>query len=324
MSEENGLIFAFLLDEKGGGRSLDFDQLKAWKPGDGTLWAHLNYTGKNVREWMKRASGIDPLIVEALTAEETRPRNLVHGSGMLIILRGVNLNPETDPEDLVSVRCWIEADRIITMRNRRVLAVNELRDAVLAGTGPVCSGDFLTELTDRMVSRMGTVVADVDDTVDDFEDQVISAQSRDLRQKIADIRRTVIGMRRYLAPQRDVMMRLQSETIDWLSDRHRMRLREIGDRITRYVEDLDTIRERATITQDELNHRLAEQMNKTMYLLSIITGIFLPLGLLTGLFGINIGGMPGVENRWAFAIFCLALLIIAALQIWFFKRKKWM
>jgi zinc transporter len=103
-----------------------------------------------------------------------------------------------------------------------------------------------------------------------------------------------------------------------------MRLRETADRTTRYVEDLDAIRDRATVTQEELNARLAEQMNKTMYILSIVAGIFLPLGLLTGLLGINVGGIPGTESHWAFAIFCVLLLIVAVGQVWLFKRKKWM
>ncbi|MBA3036344.1 MAG: zinc transporter ZntB, partial [Desulfobacterium sp.] len=123
---------------------------------------------------------------------------------------------------------------------------------------------------------------------------------------------------------RDVMAHLHNEKVDWLNDTERMRLREIADRTTRYVEDLDAIRDRATVTQEELNGRLAEQMNKTMYVLSIVAGIFLPLGLLTGLLGINVGGIPGTENHWAFAIFCGLLLIVAVMQIWLFKRKKWM
>jgi len=104
----------------------------------------------------------------------------------------------------------------------------------------------------------------------------------------------------------------------------RMRLRETSDRTTRYVEDLDAIRDRAMVTQEELNNRLAEQMNKTMYVLSIVAGIFLPLGLLTGLLGINVGGIPGTENKWAFTIFCFILLGVAGVQVWLFKRKKWM
>jgi zinc transporter len=171
---------------------------------------------------------------------------------------------------------------------------------------------------------MGTVIADVDDAVDALEDDVLTAQSYALRQNIAEIRRMAIGLRRYLAPQRDVMGHLYSEKVNWLDEMVRMRLREIADRTTRYVEDLDAIRDRATVTQEELNGRLAEQMNKTMYILSIVAGIFLPLGLLTGLLGINVGGIPGTKSSWAFAVVCFLLLALAGLQVWLFRRKRWM
>ena len=78
------------------------------------------------------------------------------------------------------------------------------------------------------------------------------------------------------------------------------------------------------MTQEELNNRLAEHMNKTMYVLSIVAGIFLPLGLLTGLLGINIGGIPGTESPWAFTVFCILLAGIAGGLVWLFKRMKWM
>jgi zinc transporter len=324
MNDIDGLVFAFVLNGRGGGSERNLDGIKAWHPEDGTLWVHMDYTGRAARDWLQNNSGIDPIIVEALTAEETRPRSLVHKDGMLVILRGVNLNPGTDPEDMVSIRFWIDAHRIVTLRRRRVMAINDLRQTVEAGNGPTGSGEFLEDLADRLVLRMGRVISDVDDAVDALEDEVIAEQTYALRQKIANIRRTVISMRRYLAPQRDVMARLHSEKVDWLNETERMRLREIADRTTRYVEDLDAIRDRATVTQEELNGRLTEQMNKTMYILSIVAGIFLPLGLLTGLLGINVGGIPGTENHWAFTIFCVMLLIVAGGQIWLFKRKKWM
>ncbi|MFH1312442.1 MAG: zinc transporter ZntB [Candidatus Eisenbacteria bacterium] len=324
MNDRSGFVFAFALDGSGGGRDLNFEDVKKWSPEDGTLWIHLDYTGNAAKEWLCDRSGIDPVIVEALTAEETRPRSLVHKGGMLVILRGVNLNPGTDPEDMISLRFWIDSSRIVTLRHRRVMAVDDLHQAVEAGSGPVSPGSFLEDLCDRLVSRMGGVISDVDDSVDALEDEVLTKQSYGLRQKIANIRRAAIAMRRYLAPQRDVMARLHNEKVDWLGEMERMRLREIADRTTRYVEDLDAIRDRATVTQEELNGRLAEQMNKTMYVLSIVAGIFLPLGLLTGILGINIGGIPGTENPWAFTVFCVLLAAIAGGQVWLFKRMKWM
>jgi len=324
MNDSSGLVFAFILDGNGGGKRLDFDRVKTWHPEDGTLWLHLDYTGHSAKQWLCDESGIDPVIVESLTTEETRPRSLIHKGGMLLILRGVNLNPGAEPEDMISIRLWIDAGRIVTLRHRHVMAIDDIRQAVEAGSGPAGPGAFLEELSDSLVIRMGTVIADIDDSVDALEDELLTEQNYELRQKIAKIRRTAISMRRYLAPQRDVMARLYNEKVDWLYDMERMRLRDISDRTTRYVEDLDSVRDRATVTQEELNNRLSEQMNKTMYVLSIVAGIFLPLGLLTGLLGINVGGIPGTESKWAFTIFCILLIGIAGGQVWLFKRKKWM
>ena len=97
--------------------------------------------------------------------------------------------------------------------------------------------------------------------------------------------------------------------------------RRLSDRLLRFVEDLDAVRDRAAVTQEELSARLAESMNRTMYVLSIVTAIFLPLGLLTGLLGVNVGGMPGEESEQAFAYVCV-LMGVMALGLWALFRSK--
>lgn len=130
-------------------------------------------------------------------------------------------------------------------------------------------------------------------------------------------------MRRYLGPQREALSKLYNERVDWLGDIERMHLRETSDRMMRYIEDLDSSRERASVAQEELMSRLSENMEKRMYVLSIVSTVFLPLSFLTGLLGINVGGIPGAENKSAFLIFCLILSGIGAIQFWIFKIKKW-
>ncbi len=112
-------------------------------------------------------------------------------------------------------------------------------------------------------------------------------------------------MRRYLAPQREALSTLHIDA-PGLAGRGTARppLRETADRLTRYVEELDAARERSMIIKDDIANQLAEAANRTLYVLAIISGIFLPLAFLTGLLGINIGGMPGVESASAFWIFC--------------------
>ena len=99
---------------------------------------------------------------------------------------------------------------------------------------------------------------------------------------------------------------------------------EIADRVTRYVEDLDVVRDRAAILQDELTSMLSESMNRTMYLLSIVAVVFLPLTLVSGMLGMNVGGIPGEKWPWAFAFLCVAFLVVGLLEWWLIRKLKWL
>ena len=323
MSESDGLIAACVLDGRGGGLELDWPGIRDWTAEDGILWVHLERTGDEAVNWLQQESGIDPVFCDALLAEEVRPRSLQVQENMLVVLRGVNLNPGADPEDMVGVRIWIEPRRIISLRQRRLMAVNDIREALAAGRGPSGPGDFLVQLADRLIDRMGPVITDLDDEVDQLESDVVTVHSAELRSKLGDVRHTAIGLRRYLAPQREVISRLPAEQLPWLKTDHRMLLREIADRTARYVEDLDAARERAAVIQDELNNRISDQMNRTMYLLTVVAAILLPPSLLTGLFGVNVGGMPGVQSEWGFTTILLLIIVLAAAEFVLLRRLKW-
>ena len=319
-----GLIAAYLLDGKGGGDKVGWKEISQWSPEKGVLWIHLDYTSGKSDEYIRNLSRMDNVIQDALLADETRPRVTAIGDGLMISLRGVNLNPEADPDDMVSLRFWIEKDRIITTRRRKLLSIQDICTEIENGKGPKNSGEFLENITDRLIYRMGPVIDDIEDRVGELEDQVLVRESHSLRPALASIRRQTISLRRYMNPQRDAMARLQNEKVSWLTEEHRIQLREVYDHLTRYIEDLDAARERATVTQEELVSRLSEQMDKRMYVLSIVAAIFLPLGFLTGLLGINIPGIPGAEYKFAFFVFCMFLVVIVIFELLVFKRKKWM
>lgn len=323
MSEQDGLIAAAVLDGEGGGREIGWPEIETWTPDAGVLWIHLDWLGERARRWLAESSGLDPVVRQSLLQEEVRPRELKVGDAMLVVLRGVNLNPGADPEDMVGVRVWLEPNRIISLRHRRLMAVNDLREALAAGTGPKGPGEFLYALADRLVARMGPVIGELDDQVDELEEQILVAQSSELRTRLSEIRRGAISLRRYLAPQRDVMSRLAVADVIWLEPVHKAYLREIADRTMRFVEDLDTARERAAVTMDELSNRLSDQMNRTMYLLTVVAAILLPPSLITGLFGINVGGMPGLDSSWAFAAVVAALIVVAVVEIYMLRRLRW-
>jgi zinc transporter len=325
MSEQDGLICAYLLSTDGKWREVDWDEIHKWQPGQGLLWVHLDRAGDQAKSYLQTESGLDPLVSDNLLAEESRPRALEIDGNLLVNLRGVNLNPGADPEDMVSLRLWLEPERIITSRHRQLMAINEIRERINRGRGPQNTGDFLVEAAGRLVDRMAPVIETLDEAEDDLEDLVVTGERREVRTKLAEIRRQAIGLRRYLAPQREAMSRIQGEPIDWLDVRQKARLREISDRVMRYVEDMDAIRERAAIIQDEVANRVAESMNKNMYMLAIVATILLPLGFITGLLGINVDGLPGSKDTpWAFTAVTGMLALLVFIEVVIMRRLKWM
>lgn len=323
MSEQDGLICAFVMDGQGGGRPVGWPEIETWRPEDGLLWLHFDHTGSAVQTWLDQKSGIDPIIVRTMVQEEVRPRVLSGTDALLVVLRGVNLNPGEDPEDMVGVKLWLEPGRIITLRHRRLMAVNDVRERVERGRGPRSVGDFLVAVVEQLVERMGPVIVDLEDLVDRLEEQILTAQSSSLRAQLGQIRRQAILIRRYLAPQRDAMSRLPLEDASWLNDMQRAHLREMGDRTLRYLEDLEAARDRAAVIQEELSSRLADQMNRTMYVLTVVAAVLLPPSLITGLFGINVGGMPWVESGWGFGMIVVAMVILGVIEVVVLKRLNW-
>jgi len=288
----------------------------------GAVWTHLDANVAEHEAWLL-ARDFDPLVSEALLADETRPRIVEHLDGVLMILRGVNLNENSEPEDMVSVRLWVSSDKIISVQRRPLKAVNDLQQRIATGKGPQNTGDFLAQLIARLFEKMEPVFLELNDTLDDVEEQVMLAPDASSRQSITQIRKQAIAFRRYVAPQRDVIAHLRTSELTWLSLGQRRQLQESLDRVIRYTEDLDALRERGQVIKDELSNALADKMNKNLYMLSVIAAIFLPLGFLTGLLGVNVGGMPGVDNPAGFYISCGILVVVMIIQIWVFKWLKW-
>jgi len=323
MDFDNGLVVAYVLDGNGRGNELDWAGVKTWKDATGFLWVHLDLNHANAQRWLKDESHVDEVVAEALLAEDTRPRTSLMKDGLLVMLRGVNMNPGADPEDMVAIRLWIEENRVISTRKRRLLSIDDIRRSIADHHGPDTPGQLLVMLSDRLVARMSTVIDDVDEEMDRLENEVLEYENPNLRHELAKLRAQVIALRRYLSPQREAVARLSQDKIPWLSDTDRIRMREISDRIIRYVEDLDSVRDRAAVVQEELAGRLAEQMNNRMYMLSLVAAVFLPLGFLTGLLGVNVGGIPGSDNPFGFEWVMVLIAVLVAFQVWVFKRRRW-
>lgn len=287
-------------------------------------WFHLNMNNEQTRAWIKTLEEIPYAGRNALLAGETRPRVTNFEEGVMVNLRGVNLNEGADPEDMVSIRIWADPRRVITTRRRRLKAAIDIREEILGGKQYGNPGALVSQLASRLTDRMTPYVEQIEDRVDAVEDEVLKGAGEGVRRRLADARQDAVLMRRFIAPQRDALSRLAQDESALFDHPTRIDLRETADQVTRLTEEIDAARERAMVLQDQLTDQRAEEMNRNMMVLSVVAAIFLPLGFLTGLFGINVGGMPGVDSAVAFWIVVAICVAIGALLLLYFKMKKWL
>jgi zinc transporter len=320
-----GLRFACLLDGRGGCKHLDWDGVRNWKAEDGVLWVHLERDEPAAQAWLKDESGIDLVIVEALLADDSRPRVDEGEDALLVFLRGVNRQAGSDPVELVPIHMWVNAQRLISLRDRDnyLLALRDIRESLNTGKGPRTVGDLFVQIAEKIVKYVDPVLNELDDEADRLDESCIATDSQDWRQPLASIRQRTIALRRYLAPQREALFRLQVEDVSWLGRRDRVHLREITDKVLRYVEGLDMVRDRTTILHEDLTAQIAERIALTSNRLTGIAALFLPPSLVAGMLGMNLAGIPAHENELSFGIVCAVIIAIMAIEFWVLRRLKW-
>ena len=281
----------------------------------------------DVVDWLGETTsglGLSEATVEALTSSENRPRAFREGGTLVTILRGINFNPDAQPEDMVAMQMWCDGTRVVTLRRQRLQTPFDVLATIEGGRGPRTAGDLFTELVEQTVAKMNRSIVDMNDRIDELEEADDDDPVDEILDTIADIRRNCLALKRYMSPQHEALLQITRDPPAWLSDTNRRDIRETIDRLSRYIEDLDVSKESALVIQDDINNRAAAQSNKTMYMLSIIAAVFLPLTFFTGLLGINVGGIPGAHSNDGFWTTVAILGGVIAIQIAIFRKLRWL
>ena len=317
----SGLIAALDIPSR---QALAEDWRTRWLDGAESTWLHFDRKSDHAAAWIRDHSGLNGVVAEDLLAESTRPRVGVAEGGVILTLRGVNLNPGADPEDMISIRVWTDARRVISMQGPRLVAIEMLLSQLRSGQGPDSAGDLILAIVSGLTERMGPVIETVNEVIDDFEDRVIDPHHSVERLELIDIRQRVITLHRYLSPQAVALKQLNALQVALFSSRQQSELVQQINLVIRYVEDLEAAKGRAAVIQDELANQLAERANQRIYAVTIIAAIFLPLSLLSGLLGMNVGGIPMATFGPGFAIVCLASALLGIAGFWWLRRSKWL
>ncbi len=289
--------------------------------GAGTYrWWHYDLGDPELADWL--AENLPAIPAGALLQPETRPRCDLYDDGLILNLRGINMNEGQPADQMVSVRMWVDKDVIITVRLRKIFAIDEIRQLTLAQSAPQTPAAFVEALVSRLTLRVQAEVMRISKLAELYEAD-LEDDAAGLPDDLAKARRSVIKLKRYLDPQKLALERLSSLNLAIMPEHVSLQLREQANRTTIAVEELEALQERFIAIQDDHDLDVARKQARHSYVLSVAAALFLPIGFLTGLFGVNIGGMPGLDNPWAFAILCLSLVGLTGIMYMVFKAIRW-
>ncbi|BDH45713.1 zinc transport protein ZntB [Salmonella enterica subsp. enterica serovar Choleraesuis] len=313
-------VFSWRFDGKGGVTPINDDDVI---DKDNPAWLHLNYTHQGSADWIATTPLIPASVRDALAGESTRPRVSRLGEGTLLTLRCINGNSEERPEQLVAMRIYMDERLIISTRQRPVLALDEVINELKEGTGPENCGAWLVDVCDELTDHSTEFIEELHDRIIDLEDNLLDQQVPQ-RGIMALIRKQLIVMRRYMAPQRNLYARLASEKLTWMDDDQRRRMQDIADRLGRGLDEIDGCIARTGIMADEISQIMQESLSRRSYNMSLMAIVFLPSTFLTGLFGVNLGGIPGGGSHFGFSLFCVLLVLLIGGVTWWLHRSKWL
>ena len=311
----------FLLDGKGGAHFLPDDVPLAALVGRAFHVVVGSPASPEFKLWLKHELGAVEAAMLTVPSAQTRCQILDDKAVMILRIPRPSARPDDVGRQLMGI--WIERGRVILVTDINVAELMGWTTHARLSHGPASPGDLVARLGLRAADRLEPLVEQINDDLDDIEEATLLGRARDHRQQLATLRRTLIGLRRLLWPQRDALNTLELEELSFFSRKDRARLREASQRTARIGDELQALSERAVLVHEHILDHRAEQMNRAMLILAVVTTIFMPLTLITGMFGMNLKGIPFAFDALGFWVISAIMLVIAVAEIIWFRRRKW-
>lgn len=289
-------------------------------PGAAYRWLHFDLASSHLDHWA--ADNLAIPVTRTLLAQKTRPRVITSEEGLLMTLRGLNLNEGDEPADMVSLRVWMTGTLMLTVRRQRNFLMEDVQTQIDAGDAPPTPARMLARVIEMNLSRVEAEAMSLEDIADKMEESVYDQKELSLSQ-LAPLRRAVIKLRRHLGPLHDALEGLTIAQTPLIPSQMGLRFRDSTSRAARALDELTEVRDRLTALSDHLDMMQTVRLGRNGYLLSVAATIFLPLGFLTGLFGVNLGGMPGTSWDFGFYALCAVMAGLSVVLLLILRWIKW-
>jgi zinc transporter len=325
----HGLIsgFAMLSDQQI--QHLTGDDLNAAlaRP-NAVVWLHFNTRVGHARDWITSCEHLPEASRRFLLDTDDRKRLERRGDCLMGVISDIryDFGLDFDPEQIAALRFHLDRGCLISTRREPCSAADQLRTEINNGGHFDSTAKLLIHLFESQVAKLNETTARVRGLLDDIEDQVLAGRMRGQHVQLGGIRRLAVRLNHHFGPEHRMLQRLCRRPPDWFGEVDNMALLDLVEEFRELVDDLTETQERAKLLQEELATRLAEQTNNNLYILSLFTALLLPPSLVAGIFGMNVVGVPGVQDGSAMAFWWVILGMMAVsllvLIILYLRRFK--
>lgn len=302
-----GLVWAYRFSEDGQANRIVDEEVRALlEQPEGWLWLHFNLSDQRARRWLQQTALLPAAARQLLVDTDDHLQIEIIDDTVAGVLADMHYDPHRDGKELGRFRFAMTERVVISARAHPLRSVEATRQGVEEGRRFRVAAELLEAIVDRFASTLQGISSELSETLNSIEDRVLDDLPHDERQRLGPLRRQAVRIHRQVKPLRALFVQLERNGASQLPAPVIAAATRLAQRLDALGHDMEAIQERARLLQDELDTKLAAETNRNLYALSVITALLLPPTLVTGIFGMNTGGLPLTKTDdgflWAIAI----------------------
>lgn len=326
-SDRAGLLWGYLFTPGAAGHAISSAAAVEWlrrtpdQQGDDFVWLHFDLVNAATEQWIQQNLDLSEAFFEMLH-EGSHSTRVEYADGTLIsVVNDVLFDFSFDASQISTI--WLSVDRhmLVSARKKPLRSIDRLRAAVKNGELFGSSVELLVHLLHAQADVLAQIARDSIAKVDEIEDQMLRGRPEQNRTHLGHLRSVMVRLKRLLAPEPAALFRLLNRPPDWMSEADAQELRQSTEEFSVSLNDVATLEERIKLLQEEIAAQVQEQNNRSLFVLTIFTVLALPVNIVAGLFGMNVGGVPFTHQPYGFWII-IAFIITFSLVAghWLFRR----
>jgi zinc transporter len=326
-SDKNGLVCGYLFVPGAAGVTTDLPGALEWlrtsaAEDAGFVWLHFNLADAAAETWIRHNLDVAPEFFEALHQGSRSTRIEDSSDTLVAVINDVAFEFSFDPTEIETLWVNVGPRTAVSARLHPLRSIDRLRQAVKDGCRFDSSVAFLNHLMHDQGDVLVRIVRQATVRVDAIEDGLLAGRLDHKRSDLGSLRRVLVRLQRLLAPEPGALFRLLRLPPPWVNAQGLDELRQATEEFTLVIRDLAELQERIKLLQEEIAARVGEQTNRSLFTLTVVTVLALPINIVAGLLGMNVGGIPLAQDPYGFHVIVALIVTFTALAGWFAFRKR--